>query len=106
MPRKRRPAATTTPDIQQLLKRHVFGSQAERRQIERDMDIRMHAQAADVLAAKAETLARAAASRGLRDVEAGNTKAAREAQAEAEAAFADMNRWLAERDRHLSTLKG
>ena len=67
----------TKPDIQQLLRRHVFGTNAERDRIEEAM--------AGVKVT--EDLAREAATKGLACVRAGRIAEARKAQAEA-------NKWI------------
>lgn len=62
------------PDIQQLLRRHVFGTEAQKRRIDEAM--------AGVKVTN--ELAREAALKGLACVKAGNVAEARKAQAEAD----------------------
>lgn len=91
------------PDIQELLRRHLYGTTSERLAILAAMSERVRAQAAEQRAEKARQRKEAAAALGLRHLQGGNRRQAEKAYAEALAAEADERRWTDVKEAHLRT---
>lgn len=89
------------PDIQDLLRRHLYGSTSERIAILAAMSERVRAQAAHQGAEQARQRRDQAAARGLRYVEVGRRDLAQREYAEAKAAEGDRRRWAEAFDKHM-----
>jgi hypothetical protein len=84
----------TRPDIQKLLGRHLAGDDKEKEAIQKAMNARVMARAARLRADDAKKRRDKVASEGLRYINAGRKQLAAEAYAEAQAAEAEMSRWI------------